>query len=101
MAARKPRDEGSATSEGRFRQAVMGTRTIHVYLPDEHVDTWRPVEAEELDSELYHILGPVPEDEIREFARGAGFARSASNACNYSIGLTLIKTWISSTVAVV
>jgi len=49
----------------------MGTRTIYVYLPDEAVDVWRPVEAEELDSGLYHILGPVPEEEIWEFPPGS------------------------------
>jgi hypothetical protein len=49
----------------------MGTRTIYVYLPDEAVDTWRPVEAEELESGRYRILGPVPEDEIWEFPPGS------------------------------
>jgi hypothetical protein len=49
----------------------MGTRTIYVYMPDERVDTWRPVEAEELESGRYRILGPVPEDEIWEFLPGS------------------------------
>jgi hypothetical protein len=49
----------------------MGTRTIYVYLSEEAVDVWRPVEAEELDSGLYRILGPVPEDEIWEFPPGS------------------------------
>ena len=49
----------------------MGTRTIYVYLPDEAVDVWRPVEAEELDSGLYHILGPVPDEGIWEFPPGS------------------------------
>jgi hypothetical protein len=44
-----------------------GDRTIYVYLPDEAVDVWRPVEAEELDFGLYRILGPAPEDETWEF----------------------------------
>ena len=42
----------------------MATRTIYVYLPDEAVDVWRPVEAGELNSGLYRICGPVPEHEI-------------------------------------
>jgi hypothetical protein len=49
----------------------MGTRTIYVYLPDERVDVWRPVEAEELESGRYRILGPVPEDETWEFPPGS------------------------------
>jgi hypothetical protein len=57
--------------EGRFAEALMGTRTIYVYLPDEAVDVWRPVEAEELESGLYRILGPAPEDEIWEFPPGS------------------------------
>jgi hypothetical protein len=48
----------------------MGTRTIYVYLPDERVDVWRPVKAEELESERFRILGPVPKDEIWEFPPG-------------------------------
>jgi hypothetical protein len=49
----------------------MRTRTISVYPSDEAVDVWRPVEAEELDSGLYRILGPVPEDETCEFPPGS------------------------------
>jgi hypothetical protein len=56
---------------GRSREALMGMRTIYVYLPDGAVDVWRPVEAEELDSGLYRILGLVPEDEIWEFPPGS------------------------------
>jgi hypothetical protein len=48
----------------------MGTRTIYVYLPDERVDVWRPVGAEELESGRYRILGPVPEGETWEFPPG-------------------------------
>ena len=32
---------------------------------------WRPVKAEELESGLYHILGPAPEDETWEFPPGS------------------------------
>ena len=49
----------------------MATRTVYVYLPDEAVDVWRPVEAEELDSGLHRILGPVPEEEIWQFPPGS------------------------------
>ena len=49
----------------------MGTRTIYGYLPDEAVDVWRPVEAEELGSGRYRTLGPVPEDETWEFPPGS------------------------------
>jgi hypothetical protein len=30
--------------------------TIYVFLPDEAVDTWRPVQAEHLHDNVYHIL---------------------------------------------
>jgi hypothetical protein len=50
---------------------LTGTRTVYVYLPDEAVDVWRPVEAEELESGRYRILGPVPEDETWEFPPGS------------------------------
>jgi hypothetical protein len=49
----------------------MGTRTIYVYLPDERVDVWRPVEADELGSGRYRILGPIPDDETWEFPPGS------------------------------
>jgi hypothetical protein len=48
----------------------MPTRTIYVALLDEGVDVWRPVEAEELGSGRYLILGQVPEDERWEFPPG-------------------------------
>ena len=45
---------------------------IYVYLPDEAVDVWRPVEAERVDEALYRIISenPDPEDERWEFATG-------------------------------
>ena len=49
----------------------MGTRTIYAYLPDERVDVWRPVEAEELESGRYRIHGPFPENERWEFPPGS------------------------------
>jgi len=45
-------------------------RTVHVYLPDEAVDVWRPVEAEHLGRDEYRLIGPVPEDEVWEFQPG-------------------------------
>ena len=49
----------------------MGRLTIYMYLPDEAVDTWRPVEAEELTDGYYRVLGPAPHDECWEFAPGS------------------------------
>jgi hypothetical protein len=57
---------------GSRREALMGTRTIYVYLLDEGTDTWRPVEAEELESGRYRIVGPAaPEGETWEFPPGS------------------------------
>ena len=41
--------------------------TIYVRLLNEAVDTWRPVEAEALNNDLYKIMGPVPSEENWEF----------------------------------
>lgn len=45
---------------------------IFVFLPDEAVDVWRPVDAEQVSDELYRIVSenPDPEDERWEFSTG-------------------------------
>ena len=45
---------------------------IYVYLPDEAVDVWRPVEAERVDEDSYRIVSenPDPDDERWEFSTG-------------------------------
>jgi hypothetical protein len=49
----------------------MQTETIYIYLPDEAVDVWRPVQAEKLEADLYRVLGPVPEGEVWQFQPGS------------------------------
>jgi hypothetical protein len=49
----------------------MQTETIYMYLPDEAVDVWRPVQVEKLGADRYRILGPVPEDEVWQFPPGS------------------------------
>ena len=49
----------------------MQTETIYMYLPDEAVDVWRPVQAERLGPDLYRVLGPVPEEEVWQFPPGS------------------------------
>jgi hypothetical protein len=49
----------------------MHTEIIYMYLPDEAVDVWRPVQAEKLGADLYRVLGPVPEDEVWQFPPAA------------------------------
>jgi hypothetical protein len=49
----------------------MQTETIYMYLPDEAVDVWGPVQAEKLGPDLYRILGPVPEEEVWQFPPGS------------------------------
>jgi hypothetical protein len=44
---------------------------IYVYLLEEGVDVWRPVQARALGGDEFEILGPVPEDEVWEFPPGA------------------------------
>lgn len=45
---------------------------IFVFLPEEAVDTWRPVDAEAVAPGTYRILSPNPdlEDEVWEFKSG-------------------------------
>jgi hypothetical protein len=38
--------------------------TIYVYLPDEAVDVWRPVEAEPVSPGVYRITSPDPDPEV-------------------------------------
>jgi hypothetical protein len=45
--------------------------TIYVYLLDEGVDCWRPVSAEHVAHDMYHITGERPDDtETWEFKTG-------------------------------
>lgn len=46
--------------------------TIYVYLKDEGVDVWRPVEAIPLDDGIYRIVSgnTEPETEAWEFSKG-------------------------------
>ena len=46
--------------------------TIYMYLPDEAVDTWRPVQAEHLHDNVYRILNQPydRDDEIWQFEPG-------------------------------
>ncbi len=47
------------------------TETIYMYLPDEAVDVWRPVQAKKLEAAVYYVLGPVPKEEVWQFAPGS------------------------------
>jgi hypothetical protein len=49
----------------------MQTETIYMYLPDEAVNVWRPVQAEKVGAELYRVLGPVPEEEVWQVPPGS------------------------------
>ena len=48
----------------------MSVETIHVYLPEEAVDVWRPVAAEHLGGDLYRIVDGPPSDEVWQFNQG-------------------------------
>lgn len=49
---------------------MTNTATIHVYLPDEAVDCWRPVLATHLDGDRYRIVAVPPVGEVWEFQNG-------------------------------
>jgi hypothetical protein len=49
---------------------VTKTNTIYVELLDEGTKCWRPVQAEQIDGELYRMVGEKPEDEVWSFLTG-------------------------------
>jgi hypothetical protein len=48
----------------------MRTTTIHIYLPEETVDCWFPVQAEHLGYDRYRILDEPQSDPVLEFHKG-------------------------------
>ena len=48
----------------------MGRTTIHVYLPEEAVDCWFPVQAEHVGDDRYRILEEPDSDPVLEFHKG-------------------------------
>jgi hypothetical protein len=49
----------------------MVTATIYVYLPQENVDVWAPVDAEHICDDVYRIVDCRGEGEAVEFGKGA------------------------------
>jgi hypothetical protein len=45
--------------------------TIYVYLPDERVDVWAPVDAEHVHDDVYLIVNCRGEDDAVQFGKGA------------------------------
>ena len=41
--------------------------TVYVFLPGEAVDVWRPVSAEHIRDDVYHLLGEAPDPEIEKW----------------------------------
>ncbi|MBN1458865.1 MAG: hypothetical protein JXA57_04965 [Armatimonadetes bacterium] len=46
------------------------TATVYVALLEEGTQVWRPVSALSLGGNRFGLLGPVPDDEIREYQPG-------------------------------
>jgi hypothetical protein len=44
--------------------------TIYVYLPQEQVDVWAPVDAEHLHDDIYRVVDCRGEDEEVQFGKG-------------------------------
>ena len=44
-------------------------RTIYIYLPEEMVDVWAPVDAEHIRDDIYRIVDCRGEDEAVEFGK--------------------------------
>ena len=46
--------------------------TVHVYLSNENVDVWRPVDAKDEGNLVYRLADtPAPDDEVWEFPPGS------------------------------
>lgn len=60
---------------------MTNEKTIYVYLLDEGVDVWRPVNAIQVRENIYKIVSdnPDPEDEIWQFKTG-DFVRCVSKS---------------------
>jgi len=50
---------------------MLKRTVIHVYLPNEAVPVWAPVDAEHLYDDVYRILDCRGEDDEVEFGKGA------------------------------
>ena len=48
----------------------MKTEAIYVYLPDEAIDVWAPVDAEHVHGDVFRIVNCRGEDEAVEFKNG-------------------------------
>jgi hypothetical protein len=48
----------------------MTAQTIYVYLPDEAVDVWAPVDAERVKDDIYRIVDCRGEDDAVQFGAG-------------------------------
>jgi len=48
----------------------MSIQTIYVYLPDEAVDVWCPVKAEDLGGNRFKIIDITPNNEKWQFLTG-------------------------------
>lgn len=53
---------------GRIRR--MATTTIYVYMVDEGVDVWRPVQAVRASHLGFRFTGEIPSDEVWSFRPG-------------------------------
>ena len=59
---------GCASDHLNERDSVS-IEIIHIYLPDEAVDTWFPVRAEHLGDDRYRILEQVQSDARGQFGK--------------------------------
>jgi hypothetical protein len=65
--------------------------TIYVALLAEATPVWRPVSSIPLGSDLYEIVGPIPEDEVWEFQPGDIVRCQDRNFADGESGLTAIE----------
>jgi len=63
---------------------------VFVALLDEGTDVWRSAEAEAISSDLYRLLGTVPEGEVWEFQPGQT-VRCSMREFSDGVGLVAIE----------
>jgi hypothetical protein len=73
---------------------MTATVQIFVYMPDEVVDTWRPVDAGVVAPGIYRILSPdpAPEDEEWQFHSGDLVCCEERTLADGTVGLVAISS---------
>jgi hypothetical protein len=68
------------------------SETIFVYLLDEGVECWRPVQAHRHGDDQFEVLGEMPRDELWQFLPGSRVRCRPRQFADGSTGLVAYET---------